>query len=107
VAAEPETGIITDEELTRAAGAENADPAVAERFLAAEATPATPDDQQAIDTSTSSLEWYGDSAYGTGDLRDAIAGAGTSRCSSPSRCSRRFRAGSPWMTSPLTTRLAR
>jgi hypothetical protein len=76
VAAEPETGIITDEELTKAAGAENSDPAVAERFLAAEATRATPDDQQAIDTSTSSLEWYGDSAYGTGDLRDAIAGAG-------------------------------
>jgi Transposase domain (DUF772)/Transposase DDE domain len=76
VAAEPQTGIITDEELTRAAGANNSDPAVAERFLAAEATRATPDDQHAIDTSTPSLEWYGDSAYGTGDLRDAIAGAG-------------------------------
>jgi Transposase DDE domain/Transposase domain (DUF772) len=76
VAAEPQTGIITDEELTKAAGADNSDPAVAERFLAAEATRATPDDQQAIDPSTPSLEWYGDSAYGTGDLRDAIAGAG-------------------------------
>ena len=38
VAAEPETGIITNEELTRAAGTENSDPAVAERFLAAEVT---------------------------------------------------------------------
>jgi transposase len=69
VVAEPETGIITDEELTKAAGAENSDPAVAERFLAAETT-------HAADHRASSLEWYGDSAYGTGDLRDAIATAG-------------------------------
>jgi Transposase DDE domain/Transposase domain (DUF772) len=68
VAAEPETGIITDEALTRAAGAENADAAVAERFLAAETTHA--------DNHASTREWYGDSAYGTGDLRDAIAKAG-------------------------------
>jgi transposase len=57
VAAEPETGIITDEALTKAAGTENSDPAVAEKFLAAE-------DQR--------CQWYGDSAYGTGDLRAAI-----------------------------------
>ena len=37
VAADPETGIITDEKLTRAAGQENSDPAVAGQFLAAEA----------------------------------------------------------------------
>jgi transposase-like protein DUF772/DDE family transposase len=61
VAAEPETGIITDEELTKAAGAENSDPAVAEKFLAAEDEP---------------REWYGDSAYGTGDLRGAIDDGG-------------------------------
>jgi hypothetical protein len=60
VAAEPETGIITDEALTKAAGAENSDPAVAEEFLDAE------DD---------TCQWYGDSAYGTGDLRDAIKAA--------------------------------
>jgi hypothetical protein len=36
VAAEPGTGIITDEEMTKAAGTENSDPAVAERFLAAD-----------------------------------------------------------------------
>lgn len=74
VAAEPQTGIITDEELTRAAGTENADPAVAERFVAAEPTQATPDPRHTADASA--LEWYGDSAYGTGDLRDAIAKAG-------------------------------
>jgi hypothetical protein len=74
VAAEPETGIITDEALTRAAGAANSDAAVAERFLAAEAAHATPDPQPAADAAA--LEWYGDSAYGSGDLRDAIAKAG-------------------------------
>ncbi len=75
MAAEPETGIITDEELTRAAGSENSDPAVAERFVAAEPTQVTPDPQPA-DSDAQTLEWYGDSAYGTGDLREAIAKAG-------------------------------
>src|SRR6266705_3905706 len=37
LAADPETGIITDEKLTRAAGQGNSDPAVAGEFLAAEA----------------------------------------------------------------------
>jgi hypothetical protein len=35
VAADPETGIITDEKLTGAAGQDNSDPAVAAEFLAA------------------------------------------------------------------------
>lgn len=55
VAAEPETGIITDEALTKAAGSENSDPGVAEKFLAC-------DDGGEQDT----REWFGDSAYGTG-----------------------------------------
>ena len=75
VAAEPQTGIITDEALTRAAGTENSDPAVAERFLATEIARVT-SSQHATDNPTSTLEWYGDSAYGTGELRDAIARAG-------------------------------
>src|SRR5258707_2124440 len=37
LAADPDTGIITDEKLTRAARQENSDPAVAEEFLAADA----------------------------------------------------------------------
>ncbi|MGH3125735.1 MAG: transposase, partial [Streptosporangiaceae bacterium] len=37
VAADPDTGIITDEKLTRAAGQDNSDPAIAGEFLAAEA----------------------------------------------------------------------
>jgi hypothetical protein len=90
VAAEPGTGIITDEKLTKAAGQENSGPAVAEEFLAAEAGDGgaapggadegqrpggagEPDDSRAPG---GDLSWYGDSAYGTGDLRDAIGKAG-------------------------------
>ncbi len=61
VAAEPGTGLITDEQLTRAAGPQNSDPAVAAAMIAREAAPA---------------EVYGDSAYGTGDLRAALTAAG-------------------------------
>jgi hypothetical protein len=57
VAADPETGIITDAKLTMAAGPANADPSVAAEFVRAE---------------DEAREWYGDSAYGTGDLRDVI-----------------------------------
>jgi hypothetical protein len=82
VAADPGTGIITDEALTKAAGSENSDPAVAEQFLANDIAGSTegPDDEQAggdeaIDA-PAPREWYGDSAYGTGDLRGAIDDAG-------------------------------
>src|SRR6266498_4080596 len=79
VAAEPATGIITDEALTKAAGTDNSDPAVAERFLAADLAereqPTESHDDDGQDTSQH-REWYGDSAYGTGDLRDAIDRAG-------------------------------
>src|SRR6266498_2731393 len=73
---DPQAGIITDEELTQAAGTENSDAAVAERFLAADHPQATPDPQHTTDSDDPTRQWYGDSAYGTGDLRDAIAGAG-------------------------------
>jgi hypothetical protein len=92
VSADPDTGIITDEKLTKAAGTENSDPAVAEEFVAAETRagdeeagggPAagpgdpggagSPGDGPGAD---GDLSWYGDSAYGTGDLRDAIGKAG-------------------------------
>ena len=83
VAAEPQTGIITDEKLTKASGEDNSDPAVAAEFLAAEhasrdehgqdgaggGSPGRADGRQP-------LSWYADSAYGTGDLRDAIGQAG-------------------------------
>jgi hypothetical protein len=61
VSAEPATGLITDEQLTRAAGPANSDAAVAAQMIAREAETA---------------EVYGDSAYGTGDLRAALTQAG-------------------------------
>jgi hypothetical protein len=101
-AAEPDTGIITDEALTKAAGTDNTDPAVAEQFVAADAqataaeaprqdtgTPAQPgsgqdsepdqptDSHQASQPGTEQpREWYGDSAYGTGELRERVSNAG-------------------------------
>jgi hypothetical protein len=79
VAAEPETGIITDEALTKAAGPENSDAAVAGRFLAADNAKAAGGKDtvdSADDNAADTREWYGDSAYGTGDLRGAIDDAG-------------------------------
>ena len=79
LAADPETGIITDEKLTMAAGTGNSDPAVAEEFLAAEAgSPGSPAAGGPGDGAAAGpdLSWYGDSAYGTGDLRGAICDAG-------------------------------
>ena len=70
VAADPETGIITDEKLTGAAGTANSDAAVAAEFVAAGAPAGDGDD------ASGQIAWYGDSAYGTGDLRAAIATAG-------------------------------
>jgi hypothetical protein len=65
VVADPETGIITGEQLTKAAGEDNSDAAAAARFLADQAAGGGP-----------GCAWYGDSAYGTGDLRAAIGLAG-------------------------------
>jgi transposase len=61
VVADPETGIITGEKLTKAAGEDNSDAAVAAELIGGEAGKA---------------EVYGDSAYGTGDLRAALGQAG-------------------------------
>jgi len=63
--ADPQTGIITGEQLTKACGEDNSDAAVAGQFLAGQAASGGP-----------GCEWYGDSAYGTGDLRSAISQAG-------------------------------
>lgn len=84
LAADPQTGIVTGEKLTRASGEENSDPAVAAEFLAAEA--AAGDGQAGAGQGRPGgggsgdgdgpLSWYADSAYGTGELRDAIGRAG-------------------------------
>ena len=90
VAADPQTGIITGEKLTRAAGTENSGPAAAGEFLAAPAESPAAGGQSGPDAASDDgvsvavagdepggeLAWYGDSAYGTGDLRGVIADAG-------------------------------
>jgi Transposase domain (DUF772)/Transposase DDE domain len=104
VVGEPETGLITDEELTMASGPENSDAAIAQQFVI---NSRQRPDQQRPDTDTDTdtaagdrgaagdpvdagtvdagtdgdgrgagLAWYGDTAYGTGDLRGAIRDAG-------------------------------
>lgn len=103
---EPETGLITDERLTRAAGPDNADAAVAAQFLArtgpqastprdnerrdngpvrdascGEAADTAPGDEAVDDEAgrrpgNEEVAWYGDSAYGTGEFREAIERAG-------------------------------
>src|SRR5262249_6034022 len=60
-----ETGIITGEQLTGAAGEDNSDAAVAAQFLAGQVASGGP-----------ACEWYGDTAYGSGDLRAEISQAG-------------------------------
>jgi IS5 family transposase len=65
LAADPETGIITGERLTMASGDENSDAAVAAELAAAAAA-----------GQDGPLAWYGDSAYGTGELRAALAAGG-------------------------------
>ena len=129
--AEPETGLITDEALTMAAGADNSDAALAQQFLTQDeqggdeqggapsgdgptaADPAPGSGGDTADETTSdnaatgdpaesaaaaqaaahdrapagsnaagsngqaqALSWYGDSAYGTGELRGEIERAG-------------------------------
>ena len=66
LAVEPETGIVTGCELTKAAGAEAADGATGIRLLAADDTI----------NSHKPVQVLGDSAYGTGDALAAIVGAG-------------------------------
>jgi transposase len=112
VAADPETGIITDEQLTKAAGQENSDPALAEEFLAREDAGDGTDGAGSQDSSGDRdgggrLAWYGDSAYGTGDLRDAIEKAGHDAVIKPKPLRPPSRAGSPSTTSPSTNNRAR
>jgi len=61
IVVEPETSLITNCELTKACGEDNSDAAVAKQVLEAEDEP---------------VQAYGDSAYGTGELRDAARRAG-------------------------------
>jgi hypothetical protein len=99
VCAEPSTGIITDEELTMAAGEANSDPEAAARFVAREHAAAGQrgDDGEPHahdpaghgsgpgggDPGAGPARWYGDTAYGTGKLRAVIGQAGLSAVIKP------------------------
>jgi Transposase DDE domain/Transposase domain (DUF772) len=81
--AEPGTGLITDAELTKAAGTDNSDAAIAATFLTndtepTEAEPAEAEEPTGAEAAAGEQvrSWFGDSAYGTGDLRAAIEAAG-------------------------------
>jgi IS5 family transposase len=77
LAAEPATGIITDEDLTMACGQGCSDAGAAARFLAAGHEHGQQDGAgPGQDTGSGHLTWYADSAYGTGELRAVIAAAG-------------------------------
>ena len=130
VAAEPETGLITDCEMTMAAGDGSTDAengvkiAARDRFRGAPAGdpgsgPAgaqAPDDAAATqdgqvrdddDVAGSApgepgLEVYGDSAYGSGQARADYQAAGHDTVIKPVRSSPRCPAGSPSMTSSWT-----
>jgi hypothetical protein len=67
VAVEPDTGILTGCELTKATGADTADGAVGVNLLERDDT---------LDAAAGEVEVLGDSAYGTGDALAAILGAG-------------------------------
>jgi hypothetical protein len=101
VAAEPETGIITDEVLTQATGSRTP----MRPWLRGSWPPKLPRPPPIPGTPTAMPRpWSGmairPTAPGTCATRSPTPGR--SRCSSPSRCSRRLRAGSPSTTSPLT-----
>ena len=80
LAADPQTGIITDEKLTRAAGHRELRPggggAVPGRRGRAAGGAIGGRARVTALPPGRDLSWYGDSAYGTGDLRGAICDAG-------------------------------
>jgi hypothetical protein len=98
VCAEPSTGLITDEELTMAAGEANSDPEAAARFVAREHPAAGQRDDGEThahgpggrssepgegEDGAGTARWYGDTAYGTGKLRAVIEQAGNSAVIKP------------------------
>ena len=129
VAAEPETALITDCELTKACGEASSDPVVGEAMIARDRYHETPADEphdaetvaaphhaaepadrrrNDVDAGAqgqgSGLKLYADSAYGTGEARAAYRAAGHDTVINPNRCARRSRADSLSTTSPSTNR---
>ena len=76
VAADPDTGIITGEKLTGAAGTGELRRGGRRGVRGGRGRRAAAAVTGTSDAAGGQLAWYGDSAYGTGDLRAAIAAAG-------------------------------
>jgi len=83
LATEPETGLITDAEMTMATGEANTDAAMGvlmanrDRFHSTPATYTTAETAETAERSVNGgLEVYGDSAYGSGEAREAYRQAG-------------------------------
>ena len=81
VAADPDTGIITDEKLTGAAGAENSDAAVAAEFVAAEAAAAGAAGRTTATSTMPAASWPGTAIRPTapGTCAPRSPGPGTRR----------------------------
>ena len=88
IAIEPDTGIITDCELTKTSGEHSGDAQVGPGLLADEPEPAVV---------------LGDSAYGSGDARAELADAGHQAVIKPIPLRSAVPGGSRWMTSRSTT----
>jgi transposase len=74
VAVEPDTGLATAGELTKATGPDSSDATTGSRLLDTDPTitPAVTGDAAADDAAGGAVEVLGDSAYGTGELLDKI-----------------------------------
>ena len=95
VAAEPDTGLITNATLTKATGPGTGDAAAGAVVLAGD------------DSVTGPVQVLGDSAYGTGELLADLQEAGHDPVIKPWPARRTSRAGSPSTTSPSTTTTSR
>jgi hypothetical protein len=76
VAAEPETGLVTECAMTMAAGPGSADAENGVELTARDRFHGAPGSAEAKDAQAGGLEVYGDSAYGTGEARAAYRDAG-------------------------------
>jgi Transposase DDE domain/Transposase domain (DUF772) len=73
---EPDTGLITETELTKASGPDNSDAAVGARLVSTDTTIDLPQPEQGEQIEGSGLEVLGDSAYGSGEALAALQEAG-------------------------------
>lgn len=94
VVIEPDTGLMTMVKLTKTNGADNSDASVGADLVTTDPT---------IEDSLKCRSWATPPTPPVTCSPRSMPRSGR-RCSSRSRCARRWRAGSPWTTSPTTRR---